>query len=87
MRPELSLFPEQASTIASKVDSLYLFALAISAFFSLLIALVIFLFFIKYRRREAGEVGSQAHGSMVLEVVWSGPLDPDKPLPFVSLRG
>ncbi len=71
MTPELSMFPEQASNFASKVDALYGFALAISAFFSLLIALVIFVFFIKYRRREAGEVGSQAHGSMVLEVVWS----------------
>ena len=71
MMPELSMFPEQASNFASQVDALYGFALAISAFFSLLIALVIFVFFIKYRRREAGEVGSQVHGSMVLEVVWS----------------
>ncbi len=71
MSPEFSLFPEQASTIASKVDALYVFALAISAFFSLLIALVIFFFFIRFRRREAGEVGHQSHGSMVLEVVWS----------------
>ena len=71
MMPELSMFPEQASNFASKVDALYSFALLMSAFFSLLIALVIFVFFIKFRRREAGEVGSQAHGSMVLEVVWS----------------
>ncbi len=71
MMPELSMFPEQASNFASKVDALYIFSLAVSAFFSLLIALVIFVFFIKYRRREEGEVGSQVHGSMVLEVVWS----------------
>ncbi|MCP4202335.1 MAG: cytochrome c oxidase subunit II [bacterium] len=71
MMPELSMFPEQASNFASKVDALYGFALAMSAFFSLLIAFVIFVFFIRFRRREAGEVGSQAHGSMVLEVVWS----------------
>ncbi len=71
MKPELSFLPEQASTIASKVDELYVFALAVSAFFSLLIAVVIFYFFIRYRRRAAGEVGDRAHGSMVLEVVWS----------------
>ncbi len=71
MTPALSMFPEQASNFASKVDALYVFSLAISAFFSTLIALVIFYFFIRYRRREAGEVGSQAQGSMVLEVVWS----------------
>ncbi len=71
MMPELSMFPEQASNFASKVDALYGFALAISAFFSLLIALIIFVFFIKYRRREAGEVGVQSHGSTLLEVAWS----------------
>ncbi len=54
MMPELSMFPEQASNFASKVDALYGFALAMSAFFSLLIALVIFVFFIRFRRREAG---------------------------------
>ncbi len=71
MSPEFTLFPEQASTFASKVDALYGFALAVSAFFSLAIALAIFFFFIRFRRREKGEVGHQGHGSMVLEVVWS----------------
>ncbi len=71
MTPEFQMFPEQASNFAAKVDALYGFALAVSAFFSLLIALAIFYFFTRYRRREAGEVGSQAHGSNWLEVVWS----------------
>ena len=71
MRLSFPLFPEQASTLASKVDSLYFFALAISAFFSVLIALSIFFLFIKFRRRRAGEVGSPIHGSLVLEVAWS----------------
>jgi cytochrome c oxidase subunit 2 len=71
MKLDFPLFPEQASTLASKVDSIYFFALAVSAFFSLLIALVIFYFFIRFRRRKAGEVGQRIHGSMVLEVIWS----------------
>ena len=71
MRLDFPLFPEQASTLATKVDALYFFALAISAFFSLLIALAIFVFFIKFRRRRAGEVGSESHGPMILEVIWS----------------
>ncbi len=71
MNSEFSFWPEQASNFASKVDALYFFSLAMSAFFSLLIALFIFFFFLKFRRREAGEVGSQAHGSTALEVVWS----------------
>lgn len=71
MRLELPLFPEQASTLAAKVDALYFFALALSAFFSLLIAVFIFFFFVKYRRRRAGQVGEATHGSVVLEIVWS----------------
>lgn len=71
MRLDVPLFPEQASTLAAKVDHLYFFALTLSAFFSLLIAVFIFVFFVKYRRRRAGEVGEPAHGSMALEVIWS----------------
>ncbi len=68
---DMPIFPEAASTIAGEVDALYFFALAVSAFFSLLIAVVIFYFFMKYRRREAREVGISSHGSMLLEVTWS----------------
>ena len=71
MRLDFPLFPEQASTLASKVDALYFFALSISAFFSVLIAVCIFVFFVKFRRKKAGEVGSSSHGPMILEVIWS----------------
>ena len=69
---DFSLVPESASTMASKVDALYFFALAVSAFFSLLIAVLIFFFFVKYRRRHEGpQVGERIHGSMPLEIIWS----------------
>ncbi len=68
---DFPIFPEQASTLASSVDALYFFALAISAFFSLLIAVVLFIFFVKYRRQRTGEVGEPIHGSLALEVTWS----------------
>jgi cytochrome c oxidase subunit 2 len=71
MNFDVPLFPEQASTLAAEVDNLYFFALAVSAFFSLLIAVFIFIFFVKFRRRNADEVGQAVHGAMVLEVVWS----------------
>ena len=71
MKFDFPLFPEQASTLAAEVDNLYFFALAISAFFSLLIAISIFVFFVKFRRRDPNEVGKPLHGAMVLEVVWS----------------
>ncbi len=68
---DFPFFPEQASTLAPKVDALYVFALAISAFFSVLIAVLIFYFFVKYRRKRAGEIGDREHESVFLEVVWS----------------
>ncbi len=71
MKLDIPLFPEQASTLASEVDALYFFSLAISAFFSLLIAVFIFIFFVQFRRKHAGEVGARIHGSMVLEIIWS----------------
>jgi cytochrome c oxidase subunit 2 len=71
MRESLPLFPERASTYAGQVDALFWTWVAISAFFSLLIAAAIFFFFIRYQRREASEIGHDDHGSMTLEIIWS----------------
>jgi cytochrome c oxidase subunit 2 len=65
------LFPESASTMASRVDSLYFFLLALSIFFSLLIAGLIVFYAVKYRRRAADSVGSEIHGGLVLELTWT----------------
>jgi cytochrome c oxidase subunit II len=65
------LFPESASTMASRVDSLYFFLLAISIFFSLLIAGLIVFYAVKYRRRAADSVGSEIKGGLVLELTWT----------------
>ncbi len=66
------LFPEAASTIAGQVDALTLAWLAISAFFSVLIAGLILVFFVHFRRRKAGEVGSTADvRTLPLELTWS----------------
>ena len=51
----LPLFPEQASTLAPRVDALLYFLLAVSVFFSLLISISIVAFAIKYRRRSDSE--------------------------------
>src|SRR6266404_5481322 len=66
------LFPERASTMAGRVDALYFFLLAVSVFFSLLIAGLIVYYAVKYRRRTPHAIGASIHGSMLLEVVWSG---------------
>jgi len=69
---EFPFLPESASTVAQDVDALYFFSLAVSAFFSLLIAVLIFFFFVKYRRKPKGpQVGERIHGSTALEVIWS----------------
>jgi cytochrome c oxidase subunit 2 len=65
------LFPEQASTMAGRVDALYFFLLAISIFFSLLIAGLIVFYAVKYRRRDPDSVGSNAHTGLLLEVTWT----------------
>jgi cytochrome c oxidase subunit 2 len=71
MWPDFPLFPERASTVAGEVDALYLAAVAVSVFFSLLIALLLFYFFIRYRRRSDNEVGIVEKTSTPLEIIWS----------------
>jgi cytochrome c oxidase subunit II len=65
------LFPPQASTIASRVDNLYFFLIAITVFFSTLIALLVVVFAVKYRRTHPAEVGAPITGSVPLELMWS----------------
>jgi cytochrome c oxidase subunit 2 len=64
-------FPEQASVQAAQVDAIYFFMVAVAAFFSLLIASLIVLFAIKYRRRHKDEIGAGIHGSLALELLWT----------------
>jgi cytochrome c oxidase subunit II len=70
MQYNLPLFPEQASSVAGQVDAFYLFLVLITTFFSLLIALMILFFIIRYRKRP-GHEAVQIHGSMLLEIVWT----------------
>jgi cytochrome c oxidase subunit 2 len=65
------LFPQQASTMASRVDNLYFFLLAVSVFFSLLIAGLIVFYAVRYRRRAPNAVGTNIHGGLWLEVTWT----------------
>ena len=71
MQP-IPLFPEQASTMAARVDNLYFFMVATSAFFSVLVTVLVFVFAIRYRRRSPDEVGEPMHGSLALELIWTG---------------
>jgi cytochrome c oxidase subunit II len=65
------LFPQQASAQAGQVDGIYFFMVAVTAFFSILIATLITFFAIKYRRRQRDEIGVAIHGSLALELTWT----------------
>lgn len=67
----IPLFPEQASTIAPQVDNLYFFITAVTAFFALLVVVLVTVFAIKYRDRTGEKVGEPIHGSIPLEIGWS----------------
>ena len=65
------LFPQQASVQAGQVDAIYFFMVAVTAFFSLLIAGLVVAFAIKFRRRHPDDVGAAIHGSLALELLWT----------------
>jgi cytochrome c oxidase subunit 2 len=67
----LGLAPEQASTMAARVDHFYLFMIAVSAFFAVLIAVTIVAFTIRYRRTERHVTGAKVEGSLLLESIWT----------------
>src|SRR5215470_3844717 len=67
----IPLFPEQASTIAPRVDNLYFFIIAVTAFFAVLVSVVVVVFAVKYRTDDPLAVGTPIHGSIPLELGWS----------------
>ena len=67
----LPLFPDAASTTAGRVDALYLFLVALSVFFSVLIFTCVFVFAIRFRRRSESERPAAVMGSLALELTWS----------------
>src|SRR5581483_2301699 len=71
MLPNFPLFPQQASTMAGQVDALYFFLIAVTAFFSILIAAGVIAFAVRFRRRHPDEDGHPIHGSLILELTWT----------------
>jgi mono/diheme cytochrome c family protein len=65
------LFPEQSSILASDVDRLYFFVVAVTSFFALLVVISVVVFAIKYRERTDDRVGAPMTGLMPLELGWS----------------
>jgi cytochrome c oxidase subunit 2 len=71
MWPVTSLIPEQASTLAPRVDQLYWFIIAITAFFGILVTVLVIAFAFKYHTHDPLKVGAPITGSLALELGWS----------------
>ncbi len=71
MFTNLQFFPEAASAQAGQVDAVFFFMVAVTAFFSVLIATLVVVFAVKYHRKHDDEVGVAIHGSLALELLWT----------------
>jgi len=65
-----SLFPEQASTMAGRVDALFFFLIGVAVFFVSLIFFLVVFFAVKYRRRSEDERPMPITGNLALEIFW-----------------
>ena len=67
----IPFFPPAASTVAGDVDNLYLVTVAITAFFALLVVVLVGIFAIKYKDETGDRIGEPIHGSIPLELAWT----------------
>jgi len=71
MFAEIPLFPEQASTHAERVDTLFFFLLAVTGAVAILVTVLVIYFAVRYRRRPGGPPTPRILGSVWLETFWS----------------
>jgi cytochrome c oxidase subunit II len=64
------LWPQQASTMASRVDALYIFLLIVTGMMALLVFALVIFFAARFRHRP-GVRAEQIEGSTALEITWS----------------
>jgi cytochrome c oxidase subunit II len=70
VQSQLPVYPEQASNFAPHVDDLMLFITAICVFFAAAITVAIVVFFFKFHRKQANDVGVPIKGDSRLEAAW-----------------
>jgi cytochrome c oxidase subunit 2 len=71
MWSNLPIMPEQASSVAARVDALFFFLVSVSVVFSSLIFVLILTFAVKYRRRSEADRPPAIHGDVRLELLWT----------------
>src|SRR5207302_8469820 len=64
------IFPESASTLSPRVDALFFFIFGVTIFFTVLVALLICVFAVKYRK-DKHPIPVQIHGSIPPEMCWT----------------
>jgi len=69
---DFPLFPETASTIAPRVDFVFLVLMIITVFFTLLIGTLVIVFAIRYRKGSAADRSHAFSTNLKLEVAWIG---------------
>jgi cytochrome c oxidase subunit II len=57
--------------MASRVDNLYFFIVAVTAFFAVVVSVLVIVFAAKYHTKDPLAVGQRIHGSIPLELAWS----------------
>lgn len=63
--------PEQAGSLSAQVDHIYIFMLAVSLFFTVLVVALVIIFSIQYRKRDE-RMPEAIHGNLALELTWTG---------------
>jgi cytochrome c oxidase subunit 2 len=69
---DFPLFPDRASAIAGRVDAVFFFELAICAFFTALICVLILFYGTKYRRGSRVDRGNPVSANHLIEAIWVG---------------
>ncbi len=67
----MPLFPPSASSVATEMDLLYFFIVAVCGFFTVLVVALVVFFTIKFKRTHPDQVGADIHGSLALELFWT----------------
>lgn len=71
MNTDFRFFPEQASTIAPRIEALFWYITGVTIFFTLLIFIGVITFAVRYRRRSDDYFPKPVVGSTALELTWT----------------
>ncbi|MBP7148358.1 MAG: cytochrome c oxidase subunit II [Acidobacteria bacterium] len=72
MSGAFQLLPQQASDVAPRVDHLFFALVALALFITALVAALIVVFSVRYRRGSPADRSNPPHGNNALEIAWIG---------------